>query len=406
MFIWCIINKIYWSISLLYLFSFDLDGAKLRDPETSLRLWLPLQAVFLAMAHLLIYSLSLWSLVSSPMQGGVTFSCIFVMRSTWNAIVHKNMTYLEFFTNKAIIIIIFDLQLFLYAQHLCTLIFKTFILETIETLSLGTFCSPTQTMDFCLLPSPWPHLQAWAHGPDPDNNIVWGSADSDWSGSGNVTQAIAIRVSPSILFSETSRESSFSSLIKAHHGHDECQPSGDLVLYTLKIPERVKLTPEDKLHRQHPGNGKSPSQRFPVTATLPLHLWAFIYSYNEHVFKQVGIQFLSFVPKSTSDKHISLHKEKQCCSKKQQRRPISSNLGGVSDFQMWLSLQHEEGWQSPGFPKHNSVVKKGRRQDGTQVQILERDKLPQMLACRHPVEGCMKQATQVVEIEPGWKGNL
>lgn len=237
------------------------------------------------------------------------------------------MTYLQFFTNKTIIIIICDVQLFLYTQHLCTL-----ILEIIETLSLGTFSSPIQTMDFCLLPSPWSSLQAWAHGPGPDNNIVPGSADSDWSGSGNVTQAIAIRVSPFILLSETSRESSSSSLIKAHLGRDECQPSGDLVLYTLKIPERVMLTPKDKLHRQHPGNGKSPSQRFPVTATLPLHLWAFIYSYNEHVFKQVGIQFLSFVPKSTSDKHMSLHKEKQCCLKKQQRRPISSNLGGVSDF--------------------------------------------------------------------------
>lgn len=266
------------------------------------------------------------------MQGGGTFSCIFVMRTTWNAIVHKNTTYLKFFTNKAIIIIICDVQFFLYAQHLCTLIFKTLILETIEILSLGTFSSPTQTMDFCLLPSPWPHLQAWAHGPDLDNNTVPGSADSDWSGSGNVTQAIAIRVSPSILLSETSRENPFSSLIKAHHGHDECQCSGDLVLYTLKVPERVKLTPKDKLHKQHPGNGKSPSQRFPGTATPPLHLWAFIYSYNEREFKQVGIQFLSFVPKSTSDKYISLHKEKHCCSKKQQRRPISSNFGGVSDF--------------------------------------------------------------------------
>ena len=211
MFIWYIINKIYWYVSLLHLFSFDLDGFKLRDPETFLKLWLPLQPVFLAMTHLLINSLSLWSLVSSPMQGEGTFSCIFFMRTTWNAIVHKNMTYLEFFTNNTIIIIICDVQFFLYAQDLCTVIFETLILERIEILPLGTFSSPTQTMDFCLLPSPWPHLQAWAHGPDPDNNTVPGSAGSDSSGSRNVTQAIAIRVAPSILLSETSRENSFSS---------------------------------------------------------------------------------------------------------------------------------------------------------------------------------------------------
>lgn len=255
------------------------------------------------------------------MQGEGTFSCIFFMR-----------TEMQLYINNTIIIIICDVQFFLYAQDLCTVISETLILERIEILPLGAFSSPTLTMDFCLLPSPWPHLQAWAHGPDPDNNTVPGSAGSDSSGSGNVTQAIALRVAPSILLSETSRKNSFSCLIKAHHGRDECQCSSDLVLYTLKIPERVKLTPKDKLHRQHPGNAKSPSQRFPGTATSPLHVWAFICSYNEHESKQVGIQLLSFVPKSTSDKYTSLHKEKHCYSKKQQRRPISSNLGGVSDF--------------------------------------------------------------------------
>lgn len=117
--------------------------------------------------------------------------------------------------------------------------------------------------------------------------------------------------------------------LKEHRRCDDCRPSGDLVLYTV---ERVKLTPGR-------GSGDSIVERvsllspkFPVTATLPLILWAFIYSYNEHVLKQGWIQFLPFVPKSFSDECISLPKEKQHCHKKQQSRLVSGNCGGVSEF--------------------------------------------------------------------------
>ena len=60
-----------------------------------------------------------------------------------------------------------------------------------------------------------------------------------------------------ILLSEASRENAFSSLRKEHHGLDDCRPSGDLVLYTIKIPERVKPTPKDKLQKHQPGKGES-----------------------------------------------------------------------------------------------------------------------------------------------------
>lgn len=238
--------------------------------------------------HLLIYSLGLRSLVSSPVPGGGGYFFMYICYENYLKYgVHKNMTCLSFFINKTIIIIICDVQLFPPLASLLILSNKT--------LSLGTFSSPIQTIVSACCQAHDP-VSKHEHMAQAQIIILSQVLRQWWSGSGNVTQAIAIRVSPFILLSETSRKLLFLS-DKACLGCDECQPSGDLVLYTLKIPERVKLTPKDKLHRQHPGSGKSPSQRFPVTATLPLHLWAFIYSYNEHVFKQVGIQFLSFVPK-------------------------------------------------------------------------------------------------------------
>lgn len=159
------------------------------------------------------------------------------------------MTHIELFINYAIIITLCDTQLlFLYAQHLYSLNL------TVENLSCGIY-SPA--LGFCMLPIPWPYLQdsARAHGSDPDNNDIPSYGDSDWSGNGNTTQAIAIRVFPVILLSAAN---SFCSLIKEHHGCDDCWPSGDLVLYTIEILMRVKLTLKDKLQRHHPGKGESP----------------------------------------------------------------------------------------------------------------------------------------------------
>lgn len=151
------------------------------------------------------------------------------------------MTHIGLVTNYAIIIIICDVQLlFPYAQHLC------FLILIVETLSLETCSSLTQTVGFCMLPIPWltPPKTECEYMTQIQILIMFhSSADSDWSENGNMTQAIAIRVSPMILLSKANRKRSFSSPIKEHHECDDCRPSGDLVLYAIKTLERVTQTP-------------------------------------------------------------------------------------------------------------------------------------------------------------------
>lgn len=112
---------------------------------------------------------------------------------------------------------------------------------------------------------------------------------------------------PLILLSGANRENPFSFLIKEHPGHGDWRPRADLVSTPLDTG-KIKADIREKPWIQCPGKGEFPLSRFPVTETLPLILWAVLYSYNEHVFKQVWMHFWSFVPKSFSDEDNSLHK--------------------------------------------------------------------------------------------------
>lgn len=126
---------------------------------------------------------------------------------------------------------------------------------------------------------------------------------------------------PLILLSGANRENPFSFLIKERHGPGDCRPRADLISTPLDTG-KIKADIREKPWRQCPGKGESPVLRFPVTKTLPLILWAVIYSYNEHVFKQVWMHFWSFVPKSFSDEDISLHKGSSTVMKTSREDPF------------------------------------------------------------------------------------